>query len=214
MRCKRCCLAPALDLGTISDQNLLDQLAGDNLDLRRQLQALLGRDTFEAPPPRLRLPLQPRRLLSPRQSTLNSGNAHAGSARLSPPNHLVTALGEAALHKIFVDGIRLVRVDGAVRARRRTAYGSTRGGAACHVAPTDRACHGAGNAAHRSALRSASHSRFTASGRRPRLLRQAYAIIHVLASDRFADLLVLGVGIQHWTLRSAAGQSRGGERGA
>ena len=39
-----------MGLSTISDENLLQQLAGDNLELRKQLQALLGRDTFETPP--------------------------------------------------------------------------------------------------------------------------------------------------------------------
>ena len=38
-----------MGLGTISDENLLQQLAGDNLELRKELQKLVGRDTFEKP---------------------------------------------------------------------------------------------------------------------------------------------------------------------
>ena len=37
-------------LGSISDENLLQQLAGDNVELRKELEKLLGRDTFETPP--------------------------------------------------------------------------------------------------------------------------------------------------------------------
>ena len=43
--------ARRLGLGSISDENLLQQLAGDNLELRKQLQALLGRDSFEKADP-------------------------------------------------------------------------------------------------------------------------------------------------------------------
>ena len=42
-------VADRTGLGTISDENLLQQLAGDNLELRKELQKLLGRDTFEKP---------------------------------------------------------------------------------------------------------------------------------------------------------------------
>ena len=44
-----CRLPAARGLGSISDENLLQQLAGDNLELRKELQKLLGRDSFEKP---------------------------------------------------------------------------------------------------------------------------------------------------------------------
>ena len=42
-------VADRTGLGSISDENLLQQLAGDNPELRKELQKLLGRDTFEEP---------------------------------------------------------------------------------------------------------------------------------------------------------------------
>jgi hypothetical protein len=35
----------------LSDETLLDKLAGSNVELRKQLQQLLGSDTFESPDP-------------------------------------------------------------------------------------------------------------------------------------------------------------------
>jgi hypothetical protein len=35
----------------LSDETLLDKLAGDNVELRKQLRQLLGSDNFESPDP-------------------------------------------------------------------------------------------------------------------------------------------------------------------
>jgi hypothetical protein len=38
-------------MSALSDQTLLDKLAGDNHELRKQLQGLLGSETFETAAP-------------------------------------------------------------------------------------------------------------------------------------------------------------------
>ena len=41
----------AMGFSSISDANLLEALAGSNAELRKELEKLLGRDTFEKPAP-------------------------------------------------------------------------------------------------------------------------------------------------------------------
>jgi hypothetical protein len=38
-------------MSALSDETLLQRLAGDNLELRKQLQGLLGSETFDPPAP-------------------------------------------------------------------------------------------------------------------------------------------------------------------